>query len=192
MSDEILYYIIIGAVYVLYSWLKGKKQSGSAPPEVNRPSAGQPARQASPPPKQLTFEELLREITEAKQPAPQQESTYHPSKQPKSEYVDYDEDIEDEIKNVEEARDLEDEEFDYGKKEPVYDQYEQAKREAFYRPSLEETTRLEDVKMDFGRFKVFDKEQQRNLLEEYTRDLRDPEGLKKAVILSEIITRKHF
>jgi AAA15 family ATPase/GTPase len=29
-------------------------------------------------------------------------------------------------------------------------------------------------------------------LDEYTRDLRDPEGFKKAVILSEILNRRHF
>jgi hypothetical protein len=186
MDDSILYYIIIGAIYLIYNWLKAKKQPGQNPPDYE-PPVGKSPSQPRAKPKPLTFEELLREITEAKQPAPEPVGEYKQAK-PVTEYVDYDDDIEDE----EELADQETgKAYDY-KKESTYQQFEEAKQEAFYRKSLEETSRLEDLKVEFGRYKVFDKAEQRNLLEEYTKDLRDPEGFKKAVILSEILTKKHF
>lgn len=183
MDDKILYYVLIGAIYVLYNWMKRKKQSQENP-EDYEPPPGRSQPQSKP--KQLTFEELLREITEAKQPTPEPVTEYKRSEPARAEYVDYDEDIEGEVVEQEEEK-----AYDF-KKESTYRQFEEAKQQAFYRKSLEETTRLEDVKMDFGRFKVFDTAQERNLLEEYTKDLRDPEGFKKAVILSEILNRRHF
>lgn len=142
-------------------------------------------------PKALTFEELLREITEAKEPAKQMA----PVSQPKSyegkftderkfTEVDYDDDLK------EEAEDLEEIVPDYRRKSRSYDEYEEGKKNAFNRPSLEETLNVRNTDMKYGKFKVFEQEQQRNLLEEYTRQLQDPEGLKKAVVMSEILSRK--
>lgn len=185
MDDKILYYVIIGAVYVLYNWLKRKKQSHENPADYE-PPPGRSTSQPQSKPKQLTFEELLREITEAKQPVPEPVTEYKRPEPARTEYVDYDDDIEEEIVEQKEEK-----AYDF-RKESTYKQFEESKQEAFYRKSLEEITRLEDVKMDFGRFKVFDTAQERNLLEEYTKDLRDPEGFKKAVILSEILNRRHF
>ncbi|MDL5051536.1 hypothetical protein QQ054_36640 [Oscillatoria amoena NRMC-F 0135] len=185
MDDKIIYYVIIGAIYVLYNWLKRKKQPQESPPDFEPPadqSSGQPQQK----PKPLTFEELLREITEAKRPEPEPVAEYKQPQPAQQEYVDYEEDIEDEVEEQEGGK-----AYDF-RKEATYKEFEEAKRQAFYRKSLEETTRLEDVNVEFGRFKEFEKVQQRNLLEEYTRDLRDPEGFKKAVILSEILNRRHF
>lgn len=187
MDDSILYYIIIGAVYLLYNWLKAKKQPEQGTTDYE-PPAGRSTARPQAKPKPLTFEELLREITEAKQPASQPSTEYKPEPSYKKEYVDYDDAIEDEEEWAEQETERA---YDF-KKESTYKQFEEAKQQAFYRKSLEETARLEDVNMDFGRFKEFDKADQRNLLEEYTRDLRDPEGFKKAVIMSEILNRKHF
>jgi hypothetical protein len=136
--------------------------------EYDEPKSHQPR------PKQLTFEELLQEITGEKQREPQPVSS-----QP--DYVDYDDDLK------EEEQDLEEIKPDYRTKSNVYQDYEQAKSDAFNRPSLEETMKVEDTVVKFSKFKVFEEEKGRNLLDEYTRDLQDPEGFKKAVVLSEIL-----
>ncbi|MCS6974939.1 MAG: hypothetical protein NZM13_10685 [Cyclobacteriaceae bacterium] len=169
--EDILYYILIGIGYALYSWLTRKRHP--QPVSDEEP----PVLQKGPPPKQVTFEELLREITQARQ-AKQNEVAEAP-------VVDYDEEIEEEAGHLEEA--------ELKSERPLYyEDYEKAKRIAFQRPSLEETARLEDVQVSFDRFDVFEQKQSRNLLEEYTSDLHHPEGLKKAFVLSEILNRKYF
>ncbi|MFN3841181.1 MAG: hypothetical protein ACK4RF_10800 [Cyclobacteriaceae bacterium] len=183
MDDKIIYYLIIGAIYILYNWLKRKKQPLDNPADVDPPQ-GQATSQSQPKP--LTFEELLREITEGKQQKPEPVIEYEQPQTPHHEYVDYDDDLQGEAEEQEEEK-----AYDY-KKEVTYQQFEEAKQQAFYRKSMEETTRIEDVNIEFGRFKEFDKAQHRNLLEEYTKDLRDPEGFKKAFVLSEILNRKDF
>ncbi|QOI97918.1 MAG: hypothetical protein HRU69_10665 [Flammeovirgaceae bacterium] len=188
MDDSILYYIIIGAIYLIYNWLKAKKQPDQSPTDYEPPTGRSAPSQPQSKPRPLTFEELLKEITEAKQPVNEPVAEYKRTEPVTQEYVDYDDEVADEEELVEQETERA---YDF-KKESTYKQFEEAKQQAFYRKSLEETTRLEDVKMDFGRFKEFNKADQRNLLEEYTRDLRDPEGFKKALILSEILNRKHF
>ena len=185
MDFQFWVYVIIGIIYILSRVMKKAEQPKDLP---EKRGDKQPKYQgpASEKPKQLTFEELLKEITEAKQPEkpvyqPQQPK-YQP--QPKQDFVDYD----DELK--EEEQDLEDVDYDYRKKDKLYDVYEEAKRQAFERASLEETMNVRDTVVQFGKFKVFEQEQQRNLLEEYTKDLQDPHGLKKAVVMSEILNRK--
>jgi hypothetical protein len=42
----------------------------------------------------------------------------------------------------------------------------------------------------FGKFKEFEHGKKKNLLDEYVRDFKDPSGLKKAVVMSEILKRK--
>lgn len=170
--EDILYYLLIGIGYALYSWLTRKRQPQ---PDMD---AEPPVPQRGTTPKQITFEELLREITQAKQesqqPAPQEVSV-----------LDYDDEIEDDYEDLEEA--------ELKRERPLYyEDYEKAKSMAFERPSLEETIKLEDVKVKFDRFSVFEQQQTRNLLEEYAGELRNPEGLKKAFVLSEILNRKYF
>ncbi len=171
--DDILYYLLIGIGYALYSWLTRKRQpqpdAETMPPEAheNRPT------------RQVTFEELLREITQAK------EGKMSQSKEVDQEaVVDYDEELTDEIQTLEEVTPL--------KESIQFDEaYESAKQQAFERPSLEETIKLKDTRVAFSRFAVFDQSKSKNLLDEYTADLHDPEGLKKAVVLSEILNRKY-
>jgi hypothetical protein len=173
---KIWIYVIIGVVYLL-SRLR-KKQ-----PEPQERQDAQPSRDLAPTQsyqpksKPLTFDELLKEITQEKQPVSKPSS-----RQPQ--YVDYDDNL------GEEEQDLEDLDTDYRKKSNVFQTYERAKSEAFNRPSLEETMKIEDTIVKFSKFKVFEEEKRRDLLEEYTRDLQDPEGFKKAVVLSEILNRR--
>jgi hypothetical protein len=171
-------YVIVGVIYLI-SRARKKAQEKNMPkdfPESSARPTERPFEQttSAPKPKQLTFEELLREITEAKEV----------TRAPAPEYVDYDDDIEDEEKSLEMVPAMDDD-----KSTKIY---EDAKKMAFNRPSLEETLKLSDVNTDFGRFAEFDKKATNTILTEYTKELRDPKGFKKAIILSEILNRKHF
>ncbi|MBT1705687.1 hypothetical protein KK060_20520 [Fulvivirgaceae bacterium PWU20] len=162
-----------------------KKQAPNpAEKEAERRASGRMPEQGSAPipkPKAVTFEELLREITEAKQA---QKPVTVPETRPEPVF-DYDDEIE------EEENDLETIEPEYSQRENrSYEIYEEAKRQAFVRPSLEETMNVRNTNVEYGKFKSFEQEKPRNLLEEYTKDFQDPEGLKKAIVMSEILNRK--
>lgn len=186
MGDyKIWFYLILGAIYII-SRLR-KKPGSSSPSETERPETPASGYDNRPvdKPKPLSFDELLREITQSKEPELPVPTTYRPAPAPKPAYVDYDDDLE------EEAQDMEGSSYeDYSRKEEPNNAYEEAKTAAFYRPSLEETMKIEDTVVNFSKFSVFEAEKKRNLLEEYTTDLRDPEGLKRAVVLSEILNRR--
>jgi hypothetical protein len=182
MDNRLWFYVIIGVIFLISRILKkSDKQTGDIPeiPLPKNQSQGNRPLSQTTKPKQLTFEELLREISESKTVIQQQT---RPA--PKPAYVDYDDDIEEEEKNLETIP------YDYRKDNKVYEAYEDAKNQAFQRPSLEETLKLKDTDVKFGRFKSFDTEEQRDLLEEYTRDFQDPEGFKKAFVMSEILKRR--
>jgi hypothetical protein len=135
---------------------------------VTRPS---PAKQQ---PKATTFEDLMREIMEAKTTPPARREPV----------VDYDDEI------GEEERDLEDVNYDNRKDSEVVATYERAKKEAFFRPSLEETMKVGDTVMSFGKFKEFDRKKKSNLAEQYLNDFGDMDKLRKAVVMSEILKPK--
>ena len=174
-------YIIIGIIYLISNLMKKKEPgndvptSGSDQQRRQSPSGGQPASGGE---RQLTFEELLKEITEGKAVVKEQPK-------PVQTYVDYDDDLEDE-----ESKAVEVVNYDVRNDDKVVAAYEEAKRMAFVRPSLEETMKLSDTDMEFGKFKEFELIGQRNLLQDYLADLRDPSALKKAVIMSEVLQRK--
>ncbi|MDH4092372.1 MAG: hypothetical protein OEV74_15055 [Cyclobacteriaceae bacterium] len=168
---QIWLYLIIAVVYFLSRMRKKQTDQPGQLPDIDpERQAGTPAKRAVP--QTLTFEDLLREITQSKV-------------QPKEEaVVDYDDDLQDE------AQDLEDVDYDYRKDDKAFETYEEAKKQAFSRPSLEETMKVGDTVMGFGKFKEFDKAEQRNLAAEYLKDFRDPGSLKKAVVMSEILKTK--
>lgn len=177
-------YLIIGVIYFLSRVLKKSEQQAPEIPQ-NKPVQGRAPQPRSTPselPKQMTFEELLREITEGKQ-VPKTE----PRRQEKEVLIDYDDDLPEEAQSLEEV--VMEEKTDW-RKERRNEIYEEGKRQAFARPSLEETMSLRDTDVRFGKFKVFETNNQRNLLREYTKAFQDPEGLKKAIVLSEILQRK--
>jgi hypothetical protein len=152
-----------------------RKKNAGQPADSPKTDQQQPGKTSQPvssaPQKTLTFEDLLREITEAKRP----------KEEP---VVDYDDEL------AEEEQDLEEVDYDYRKDNKVYETYEEAKRQAFNRPSLEETMKVENTVVSFGKFKVFEQAAERNLAAEYLKDFKDPQGFKKAVVLSEILKRK--
>jgi hypothetical protein len=172
-------YIIVGGIYVLSRFLKKSRQKAGDQAEMD---PEKPARRFDPPTakpqpspsKMMTFEELLKEITESKAP---------PKPQPEAQYTNYDEDI------AEEEQDLEDVNYDYNR-DKVALAYEDSKQHAFERPSLEETMNVSDINTRFEKFKVFDQAAQGNVMDRYFTDFYDPEGLKKAIVMSEILQRK--
>ncbi len=179
-------YIIIAVIYVISRALKkGKEQAPQGQPgetDVETPSNEGEI------PKQLTFEELLREITESRQPKPKAQPVLRPvqkvTPKPEPSFVDYDDDLN------EEAEELEDVNYEYEKQDRTFDIYEKAKKEAFLRPSLEETLYKEKKEIDYSRFKEFSITRRNTLLDEYVKELRTPSGFKKAVVLSEILNRR--
>jgi hypothetical protein len=152
----------------------------SRPAEVNRPVVTEK-------PRQMSFEELLREITEAKQPKPSY-APPTPQRQPVSEVVDYDEEIGEEEQDLEVIEDEIPREQEFRNKRNS--EYQEAKSQAFGRVSLEESMSLKDTNIQFGKFKSFEERKKKNLLDYYTRDLKGREGLKKAFVLTEILNRK--
>ena len=50
--------------------------------------------------------------------------------------------------------------------------------------------KIQDTVVSFGKFKEFEKRAETNLAAEYLKEFHDPEGLKKAVVMSEILKRK--
>lgn len=182
-------YVIIGVIYLI-TQVRKKSKEQSLPPQTPAPrkEASEKPRwkseptATSPAPKAISFEDLLREITEAK--IPKSEPEYKPYAE--SEYTNYDDNLQ------EEGIDVEQEEVTYTFADPINKEFETAKSRDYASESLESTLKLENVKMDYGRFKEFETASNVNLLELYTRELRDPEGFKKAVILSEILNKRHF
>jgi hypothetical protein len=173
-SFQFWLYVIIAVIYAISRMRKKQKEAQPKVPErepVQRRDRAMETRE-SPVDKPLTFEELLREMTEGKG-------------RPKEEKViNYEEDFPDE------EQDLEDVEYDYRKEDTTLATYEEAKRMAFERPSLEETMKVEDTVVTFGKFKEFEAQKERNLAAEYLQDFGDPEGIRKAVVMSEILKRK--
>ena len=176
MDDlKVILWIIIGIVYLL---ARGRKKE-APPPRRPRPAeTAVPEETNEPAPK--TFEDLLREIEGMKQPQPPPRT-----REPEPEVVDYDENL------GPEEQDLEEVTPSYKRDDnEAYRIYEEAKTQAFYRPSLEETVKLEDTIVRFKQFKGYEKESRKNVLQDYVQDLRDPQSFKKALILSEILRPK--
>lgn len=153
----------------------------------------------------MSFEELLREITEGKkkqrQPTPQpprpKQVQVPPFERPKPAFVDYDDDIEPEIRPQERVN------YDEEQLATTRQVYERAQREAALKSSLETLqsnikgrkstlatleSSLSGQKSDkFGPARMGNKH---SLVAEYLKELRTPTGMKKAVVLSEILKPK--
>ena len=138
----------------------------------------QPHQEMDQRPKPMTFEELLREIQTSKAPPPK------PAPSKTVEVLDYDDDLKEEAKSLERT------DYRYPQPQQTSDIYEKAKQEAFYRPSLEETLKLEDTVVRFGQFKGYQHAQRRSLAADLAEEIRNPAGFRKAFIMSEILNRR--
>jgi hypothetical protein len=180
-SFQFWLYVIIAVIYLVSRTMK--KRPANQPVDRPQPRPDKPVSKFEPPPakptapsKQLTFEDLLKEIMESKTAEPKPPL-------PQEKYENYEEEL------VDEMEDLEDVNYDY-RKDKVASEFQEAEQQAFLRPSLEETMRIENTDTKFEKFKVFKEEAQVNLMDKYLVDFYDPEGLKKAVVMSEILQRK--
>lgn len=133
--------------------------------------------------KPISFEDLLREIQATRQPKPAAPVTPPVAKSSTYEVEDYDDDLKDEAAPVEKS--------DYRTDDEIYETYERAKREAFAKPSLEETLKVEDTQVSFEQFKRYKKQGRSNAASEYVKELRNPSSFKKAFILSEVLKRRY-
>lgn len=179
---KIVFWIVVGLIYIISKARgKQKKQAGS---EEDRTSA--------PESKPVSFEDLLLEIQQAKNPKVEPPIQQRPVIQPAApqrqakpyDYQDYDDDIEEEAKAPEIKRP------NYKADDKIYDVYEEAKKQAFIKPSLEETMKLEDTVVSFDHFKGYKQEKVSTPGMSYLKEFNDPEGFKKAFIMSEILKRK--
>lgn len=173
-------YIIVAVVFAIIRQMKKSAEKAGEPPRTN-PDYDQSDS------KPMTFEELLREIQASKNPAPppaplpaktEYKTEYKPVK---PSFVDYDDDIKNEEQDLETIPANDNRSFEL---------YEKAKRDAFQRPSLEETLKLSDTVMKYGHFKEYDDSSKRTVASEVLENFKDPEGFKKAFIMSEILKRK--
>jgi len=175
-SFQFWLYVIIGLIYLISTLRKKRKaeESGPEPGNEGRPDTPREERQ-------LTFEELLREITQGKMPMPENKPETVVSKAPRTNYEDT---------FAEEAEDLEDVEYDYRKKDSIYADYEGEKEQAFNHKSLEETWKREKVEVTPGKFKMFEEEEKPDLMRAYLGDMKNLESFKKAFVVSEILKTK--
>jgi len=167
MSIKIIFWIIVGVLYLITQMRKKAEPSTSTPKSNPR----EPETFDKP----LTFDELLREIQTAKNPKPQPVPVT-------TDYVDYDDEIEEDAKPFEKVN--------YQKEDKIYETYEKAKQEAFAKSSMEETLKLENTIVRFGQFKSYAQEEKPSLAAEFANDLRDPNNFRKAFILSEVLNRR--
>ncbi|UII26635.1 hypothetical protein LVD15_25630 [Fulvivirga maritima] len=114
--------------------------------------------------KTKTFEELLREFTgetTSSQPSP--------SKTFEAEFDD----------------------FDFEEEERVEETYRKSVNEAKNLKTLDEQVDLEDIPTKSQYFKEYDQKEENSVANDILQSLKDPNGARKAVILSEILNRKY-
>ncbi len=186
MDAQFWIYIVIGIIYFISRMLK--KPEASQPPRPRRTrETADDAAPAEPEPTPVSFEDLLREIMEGKQvqkPRPREvpQPTREPVPMPM--YEAYEQDP------GEEARSLEEIDAEEESVAQRWKPYEEIPAGNVERISLEETLRLEDTVVDFKRFEAFERRDERRVSHEYMKILRNPQTLKQAVVMSEILKRK--
>ena len=171
---RVIFWIIIGLIY-LFTRGRKKAPSGPAVPDEQQPEPSKP----------MTFEELLREIEGMKKKEEDPPRPVVPTPVPTSPAP----------KNVpalpkREEGPLEDVSYDYRDQDRIYQVYEDARKQAFQRPSLEETMHLGDTIVRFKQFKPYEKTDRNRLGEEIVNSLKDPQSFRKAFIISEILRPK--
>ena len=177
---KIIFWIIVGLVYIITK-ARGKQKKQAEPMEHEREVEDS---------KPISFEDLLREIQQAKNPKvepPIQQRPLAPAvpQRPAKpyDYQDFDDDIEVEEKSQPVKP-------DYKADDKIYDVYEEAKRQAFIKPSLEETMKVGDTVVKFDQFKNYKKEKINAPGLSFLKEFKDPNGFRKAFIMSEILKRK--
>lgn len=167
---QIWIYVILGIVYLIG---KARKKPEQPPVSNRRSQNGGPVVNEGP--KTLTFEDLLKEITEAKMELPKPE--------PSREFRGYDEELNEEV-------DSSKQDYEYVGQE-TYKSFEQSKYEAFNHLSYEETMKLEDTDVKFGKFQAFEEDNKPSIAAQLAADFEDIDKVKRAFIMSEILNKKY-
>jgi hypothetical protein len=127
-----------------------------------------------------TFEEMLKEIEGSRQ-----RTTHANEIKPETPQLDK------QRSNVRtKPAVLEDTLYDYRQHDTIYGIYENARKEAFERPSLEETLKLENTSVKFGAFRGYQKALTSNFAAEFASELKRPAGFKRAFLMNEILQRR--
>jgi hypothetical protein len=179
MELKVWIWLIIIAGSFIANVIKKKRQSAPSPARRKPTSNGDiEAAQLPSENSPMTFEELLREIEGAKK------SPAHRDPLPDEKYYGYSETSEQKPALLEDAN------YDYRQHDSIYDIYENAKKEAFSRPSLEETMKLRDTSVKYGAFRNYQRQRSSAFALDFAEEIRKPSGFKKAFIMSEIIQRR--
>lgn len=155
-----------------------KKKPGESPSSEDvpdQPGRSKPTTQQKP----ITFEDLLREIQGEKERA---KPVANKPPEPEYDYVDYDDNIPDEI------QDLEDVNYDHSKDEKAFQTYEAALKEAEKAPEREPASSGRIMRSEH--FKEYNLKKKKASFD-FLKELKDPKGFKKAFIMSEILNKKY-
>lgn len=134
----------------------------------------------------MTFEELLREIQEAKTSktvAPPQATVVPPRYEP-TPVIPAEPYDASPLERVPAS--------DWDNDDTIYETYERAKKEAFTRQSLEESMKLSDTVVEPVRFKGYSRVEEWTPASRYAVMLKDPEAFKQAFVLAEILMARKF
>lgn len=179
MDIQFWVWIIIIVIMLLVRANKKKPQPIDSD---QRDFSNPPAQDVKP----ISFEDLLREIQAGKAPKPQPKQTpvvAVPKQVTRQyDYVDYDDNLGDENKSLERMDTYANDDFNQN--------YENAKKAAFSRASLEETMKLDDTEVRFNQFKEYSKTESQSLASQYAKELQNPQSFKRALILSEILNKR--
>lgn len=172
---------LIVIVITLIARVSRKKPQSGAPSQDRYNEPNTTSNETKP----ISFEDLLREIQNAKVPKPLiQKPVALPQPQKTYDYVDYDDDIEEEVQPVKRR--------DYKSEDEIYNTYEKAKSAAFDTKSLEETLNVNDTEVKFEKLKGFDSYNiDKKPVSKYVKELRNRASFKRAFVLSEILKRKY-
>jgi hypothetical protein len=174
MDLQFWIYVAIVVLSILAQARKKKKQQEQQ--DFPAPGPEQPAG-----PKPISFEDLLREIQQSKQPEPPKPALPQPAYPQYDEVVDYEKDLEVEERSLEQPA-------------PTfansYEIYEKAKADAFVRPSLEETMKVEDTEVRFGQFDKYKKVKETVPATGFAETFQDFDQFKRAFVMAEILKPK--
>ncbi len=178
MDFQFWIWLIVIVVTLIARANKKKKSEQAQPPQdiPDEPRKAHPSTQ----PKPITFEDLLREIQGEKALS---KPVVSKPKEPEYDIVDYDDDIPDEIQDKGVV------DYDSSKDEKAFETYEAAQAEASSRPTLKESPKLGTI-MRSEHFEGYGLKKKKVSFS-FLNELKDPQGFKKAFIMSEILNKKY-
>ena len=169
--EDIWYYLVLGAIYLVSQFLKKKKpQNRPAPPKpVQQPMSAQPQQSANPtsqakPKKTMSFEDILKEFEKNLSGEPEEQF-----EKPKP--------VEQHIFSKPEPAVV---------KEPTHESRYKSYENVDYKAEQSK----DNVEDEFSRNEKYKISAQKE--HPYIQMLRDPNGAKNAIVLSEIINKKYF